>query len=116
MQTQSALSLIFFTGIVAAQGLEGPVTVFSTNDRPMPEPALRATPRESAAAVLPSLIRLSWRSQTISDDPQVHYRIAIIRFHGECRAGDATLTSQRFTDVEALGQTQVVNGHVLPMA
>lgn len=116
MQIQSALSLILFAGTASAQALEGPVTILFKSDRPLPTGVLNAMQREADAAVFPSLIRLAWQSQNAAEAPSVHYRLAVLNFRGECRVGAPLPPGSGSTNVDALGQTQSVNGEVLPIS
>jgi hypothetical protein len=118
MRFRSALLLAALIGPAVAQTptdestlLIGPLAVFLRGDNSTPPGVLSAMRREVEAIVVPMGTHLTWNS---GPDGEVYSRIAVIRLQGQCRADAAILTDRR--DSEALGQTQVVDGKVIPFA
>jgi hypothetical protein len=66
--------------------------------------------REVEAIVVPAGIHLTWNS---GPDSTVYSHIAVMRLQGQCRLETAIRPASRD---EPLGQTQVVDGKVIPFA
>lgn len=117
MWISSALLLCGLGVAAFGQVLPGPVTVFFDSDQAMPAAVLSALQGEADAVVLPSSIRLSWRSGKPHEHTEVVQRLAVVRLRGICSV-DAPLRMKPAANLhgEALGQTQTVNGSVLPFA
>ena len=118
MRFRSALLLAALIGPAVAQTpadelnlLTGPLAVFLRGDNTTPPGVLSAMRREVEAIVIPAGIHLTWNS---SPDAGVYSRIAVMRLQGRCRP-EAAIQHDRH-DAEPLGQTQVVDGKVLPFA
>jgi hypothetical protein len=118
MRFRSALLLAALIGPAVAQTptdesklLIGPLAVFLRSDNTVSPGVLSAMRREVEAIVVPAGIHLTWNS---GPDAGVYTRIAVIRLQGQCRAEAAIHTDRR--DAEPLGQTQVVDGKVIPFA
>ena len=122
MRFRSALLLAALIGPAVAQTpadelklLTGPLAVFLRDDSNTPAGVLSAMRREVEAIVVPAGIHLTWNS---GPDAGVYSRIAVMRLQGQCRP-EAPFTTSIPTDrrdSEPLGQTQVVDGKVLPFA
>jgi hypothetical protein len=118
MRSRSALLLASLIGSAFTQTstdesnrLTGPLAVFLRGDNNTPPGVLNAMRREVEAIVVPIGTHLTWNS---GPDGEVYSRIAVIRLQGQCRAEAAILTDRR--DSEPLGQTEVVDGKVIPFA
>ncbi len=121
MLCRSALLLASLWGIAGAQtpldnpNLAGPLTIVLRGSTAISAEALNAMQREVEALVEPSSIRVAWISNTTG--AEVYDRVAVVRFRGDCRAGAPLLmTRTEKHDFDPLGQTQVVDGDVLPFA
>ena len=116
---RSALLLASSLGFALAQtppdipNFTGPVTIVLRSDSAVSGDILNAMEREADSLVAPSNIRITWTSRTGSSE--VFDRVAVIRLRGACRA-DLPLIARADVDTAALGQTQVVDGKVLPFA
>jgi hypothetical protein len=122
MRYRSAALLTLFALSAAAQtaadqfrSVEGPLSVSLRDSHNAHAEALHAMQAEVEALFVPAAIRVHWQSPGKSE---VVSRLAVIRFSGNCDANAAIPASLRFAarDADALGQTQVVDGHVLPIA
>ena len=122
MHCRSALLLASICSIAAAQSpadeakLNGPLTIVLRSDQATSPGTLSALEREVESLVAPSGIHINWTSNT--DPPQVYQQVAIVTLRGVCRA-DAQLrgfTQTTRAGMIPLGQTQVVDGKVLPFA
>jgi hypothetical protein len=118
MRFRSALLLAALIGPAVAQTrtdesnlLIGPLAVFLRGDNTASPGVLTAMRREVEAIVVPAGIHLTWNS---GPDSAVYSRIAVMRLQGHCTPEDAIQTDRR--DAEPLGQTQVVDGKVIPFA
>ena len=113
MRYRSALLLVLFS--VAARAESGPVTISLENADQTSAVLLSTMQHELESLMSTSGISIAWKS---TSKPEVYSRIAVIRLQGQCRA-DAPVPyarpSTRFQG-EALGQTHVVDGNVLPIA
>lgn len=117
MRIYSAALLITLTLIARGQALEEPVSVLFGSDHPLPAAVLVSLQHEAESAVFPAMIRLSWARQDAASAPGVYHRLTIVRFRGDCSlAAPLPLTSASPANAEALGQTRVVNGDVLPIS
>lgn len=121
MHCRSALLLASLWGTAGAQtppaspNLTGPLTIVLRSDAAVSTEVLNAMESEVESLVEPSSIRLTWTSATAGD---VYDRVAVVRLRGACRA-DAPLLAPTQTEKQGyvpLGQTQVVDGKVLPFA
>ena len=122
MRYRSALLLASFFGLAAAQpspdqsNLNGPLAVFLGTDHPTSPRVLDAMKHEVEAAVALSGIRVKW--MFLGENTGVYSRIALLNLRGECNPDALTPASIPAPkgDTEPLGQTQVVDGQVLPFA
>ncbi len=121
MHCRSALLLASLWGIAGAQtppdspNLTGPLTIVLRSDAVVSTEVLNAMESEVESLVEPSSIRVTWTSATAGE---VYERVAVVRLRGACRA-DAPLLVPDRTEKQGdvpLGQTQVVDGKVLPFA
>ena len=121
MLCRSALLLASLWGIAGAQTpldnpkLAGPLTIVLRGNSAISAEALNAMQREVESLVEPSSIRVAWTANTTGE---VYDRVAVVRLRGDCRAGAPLLMTTRTEQqgFEPLGQTQVVDGYVLPFA
>jgi hypothetical protein len=93
------------------------LTVALASDHSVSERVTRAMQREVESALAPSGVVLNWKGSN-SLNSEVFERLARVRLRGSCRL-DAPISSSLRIDrrnIEALGQTQVVDGKVLPIA
>jgi hypothetical protein len=118
MRFRSALLLAALIGPAVAQTptdesnlLIGPLAVFLRGDSTASPGVLTAMRREVEAIVVPAGIHLTWNS---GPDSAVYSRIVVMRLQGQCRPETAIQTDRRVA--EPLGQTQVVDGKVIPFA
>jgi hypothetical protein len=95
----------------------GPVTIFLTSDNSVPDPVFTAMQREVEDLVVPSGVHVAWVDPK-SQAPDVYNRIARIALRGQCDLAAPLPAHVRLkkNDPEPLGQTQVVEGRVLPIA
>jgi hypothetical protein len=122
MHCRSALLLASLWGVAVAQTLPsvtnsaGPLTIVIRSDSHPPADVLNAMEREVESVVSQSSIGVIWASGATGD--QVFDRVAVIRLRGHCGA-DGVLGPPAGADrhtLQPLGQTQVVDGVVLPFA
>lgn len=119
MRHRSALLLWLLLGSAYGQKIDGPLTVVLTADGPVQEAVLQPMQRETEAAVKASGIQLAWRTEPSAVAQEVFSRLAIVRLRGACTAAPAvpvTSAPSLSTPSHPLGQTQVVEGKVLPFA
>jgi len=122
MHCRSALLLASLWGMAGAQtppdspNLSGPLTIVLRGKAAISAETLNAMQREVESLVEPSSIRVAWTSSTTG--VEVYDRVAVVRLRGDCRAGAPLLMTTRTEKggSEPLGQTQVVDGDVLPFA
>ena len=122
MHCRSALLLASICSIAAAQPpadeakLNGPLTIVLRSDQAASPETLSALEREVESLVSPSGIHISWTSNP--EPPQVYQQVAIVTLRGVCRADGPVRGSAQTAQpgVIPLGQTQVVDGKVLPFA
>jgi hypothetical protein len=110
MRYRTALLLFLVVCVAAAQ--ETSVAVFLESDHNAPALVLSSLQREVEDAVGPAGIHIYWHAMEASQFTQVYERIARVRLGGQCRA-DALPPGGK---PEPLGETQVVEGKVLPIA
>jgi len=93
-----------------------PLTVVVRIEAPTPSRVLIAMEKEVDSLVARSSIRTNWVMST--DPPRVFDQIAVVTLHGACRpnAPLPLMLMLEKGDSKALGQTQVVDGQVLPFA
>jgi len=118
MRYRSALLLVtFFGSALAQQPFDGALTVALSSDYKVPPDVLRAMQVEVESVFAPTGVRVAWHDAN-SGTPGVYERLASIRLRGKCVLGAPFPATRRLikTDVDALGQTQVVDGMVLPIA
>jgi len=122
MHCRSALLLVSLCGTAVAQAptdfptLTAPLTIVLRSDGPMPARVADAMKREVESLVAHSHIRMSWTWST--DPPRVFEQLAVVTLRGACRP-DAPVPASALiskSDQEPLGQTQIVDGKVLPFA
>jgi hypothetical protein len=111
MRYPTALLLFLVVCVAAAQ--ETSVAVFLESDHNAPALVLNSLQREVEDAVGPSGIHIYWHAMEASQFTQVYERIAKVRLRGDCRANALPSGSAKS---EPLGETQVVEGKVLPIA
>jgi len=112
-----ALFAMFGSIGVAETHAAAPVAVLLSGET-APAPVLRALEREAESALAPSRLTLSWLSSQAAQVPDVDGRMAIIRLRGLCRASGPA-RADPVVDANGdpvLGQTHIVDGHVLPIA
>lgn len=127
MHCRSALSLALLCSTAVAQppatnsnlnssNLTSPLTIVIRSDAPAPPRVLTAMEREVELLTAPSGIRTNWVLG--SNAPGVFEQLAIVTLHGACRPGAPIPVSvwMHRAEAEPLGQTQVVDGQVLPFA
>lgn len=121
MRYRSAALLMLFSVSAAAQTIadqfrsaEGPLSVYLRNTEAVSPRVIAALQAEVEALLTPAAIRVNWQSQSTD----VVSRIAVVRLTGRCETDAPIPGGVRFakSDAEALGQTQVVDGKVLPIA
>jgi hypothetical protein len=118
MRYRSALLLVTFLGsALAQQALDGALTIALASDFKVPPNVLAAMQEEVEGVYAPAGVRVAWHDAN-SKTPEVYERLASIRLRGKCVLGAPFPATMRLikTDLEALGQTQVVDGMVLPIA
>lgn len=119
MHCRSALLLASLWGTAGAQtppaspNLTGPLTIVLRSDSAVPTEVLNALESEVESLVEPSSIRVTWTSATAGE---VYERVAVVRLRGACRAGAIVPAETEKQGYVPLGQTQVVDGKVLPFA
>lgn len=114
---QSALLLLLLCKLVSGQKLEGPVTVILAADQPVSSSVLRGLQHEAYVLVSQSRINLNWQMDRLTNPGEVALRLASIRLRGNCAAVPAPPAPKPVsTQLDTLGQTQVVEGKVLPFA
>jgi len=122
MHCRSALLLASLWGMAGAQtppdspNLSGPLTIVLHGNAAISAATLNAMQREVESLVEPSSIRVAWTSSTTG--AEVYDRVAVVRLRGDCRVGAPLVMTTRTEKggSEPLGQTQVVDGEVLPFA
>jgi hypothetical protein len=118
MRHRSASLLVLFCAIAVADEpgkLGGSLGVYLKHERALDAGVLQAIEREVEAAVALSGIEIAWQDGL---RPEVFDRVAVIRLRGECRPDAPLPVAVRLSgaDGEPLGQTQVVDRKILPMA
>jgi hypothetical protein len=121
MHCRTALLLISLCGPVVAQppadipNLSVPFTVLLQGS-PVSAPVVNAMEREVESLLAHSHIRMNWVRNT--DPPRVYELLAVVTLRGACRPNAPVPAAIQFPvgDLEPLGQTQVVDGRVLPFA
>jgi hypothetical protein len=122
MQSRSALLLVSLCGTAVAQApatipnLSVPLTIVLRSDGTTPARVVDAMEREVESLVAHSHIRMSWTWST--DAPGVFEQLAVVTLRGACRPDAPVPVSIQVSrsDQEPLGQTQIVDGKVLPFA
>lgn len=119
MRHRSASLLVLLCAIAAADEpnkLGGSLGVYLKQDRTLGAGVLQAIEREVEAAMLPSGVEITWQDDGLR--PEVFDRVAVIHFRGDCRPDAPIPASLRLSrsDAEPLGQTQVVDGKIVPIA
>ena len=127
MHCRSALSLALLCSTAVAQppatnsnlsspSLISPLTIVLRSDAPTPPRVLSAMEREVESVTAPSGIRTTWVMS--SDSPGVFEQLAVVTLRGACRPGAPIPVSvwTHRSEAQPLGQTQVVDGQVLPFA
>jgi hypothetical protein len=114
MRYRTALLLIFCSCIAMAQ--DRSIAVFVAADHDAGSSVLRSMQREAEDALGPSQIHISWHAMEASQYSQVYESMAMVRLRGECRVEAPPARRGLQINSEPLGQTQVVEGKVLPMA
>jgi hypothetical protein len=116
MRYRSALLLVLFGGVAVAQ--ETSVDVFLDVEHGAQAGVLISLQREVEQAVSPSGLNVHWHSMDASQYTQVYEHMAMLHLRGECRvdAPRPRKNTKNGRQPEALGQTQVVEGKVLPIA
>ena len=111
--------LALYSSTVAAQPRtdEAGLTVLLKGDS-VPAPVLRAMRREAESEFAPSGVKLNWGSSQDLQGAAINGQIAIVGLRGQCgpEAPARALPPPLGEGSEALGQTHMVNGKVLPMA
>ena len=111
--------LALYSSTVAAQPRtdESVLTVLLKADSAS-APLLRAMRREAESEFAPSGVKLNWGSSQDLQGTAVNGQIAIIGLRGQCGPGAPVrpLAPPVGKGSEALGQTHMVNGKVLPIA
>jgi hypothetical protein len=84
----------------------------------VPAPVLRAMRREAESEVASSGVKLNWGSSQDLQGTGINGQIAIIELRGQCGPGAPAraVPPPVGEGSEALGQTHMVNGKVLPIA
>src|SRR5579862_4531754 len=116
MRYRSAWLLVLCCATVGAREprkSSGPVDVYLISDRDVKAGVVQAMEREVEAAVAAAGILVVWHDTFPSGE---YERLALLHLHGECRADVPVVSSTRPASGEPLGQTQVVDGRVLPIA
>jgi hypothetical protein len=109
MRFSSALLLLFISGIATAN--DGLAVVLSRGSVLAPG-VLAAMQNEVESLFSPTGVSISWRSE---QDTDMYRRIAVIRITGPCTAEPPALAVfRRASEIEALGETEIVNGKVIP--
>jgi len=110
-------SLLGQIPIAEALAPGGTLTIALASDHSVSETVRSAMQREAENALAPSRVVLRWKDSN-SLHSEVYERLARVRLRGFCRIGAPIPSSLRIDrrNIEALGQTQVVDGKVLPIA
>ena len=106
-------ALLLFSVVCVAAAQETSVAVFLESDHNAPALVLSSLQREMADIVAPAGIHIYWHAMQASEFTQVYERIARVRLGGDCRANALSSGSAKS---EPLGETQVIEGKVLPIA
>jgi hypothetical protein len=114
MRYRTALLLIFCSCVAVAQ--EKSIAIFVGTDHEAGAGVLRSLQREAEDALGPSQVHISWHAMESSQYSQVYESMAMVRLRGECRVEAPAARRGLQINSEPLGQTQVVEGKVLPMA
>ena len=114
MRYRTALLLIFCGSGAIAQ--ERSVAVFVGTDHETAAGVLKSLQREVEDVVGPSGIHISWHAMDVSQYSKVYESMAMVRLRGQCRVEGPMAGRGPQGDSEPLGQTQVVEGKVLPIA
>ena len=95
----------------------GTLTIALASDHSVSERVRSAMQREAENALAPSGVVLRWKDSN-SLNAELYERLAKVRLRGFCRLGAPIPSSLRMDrrNIEALGQTQIVDGIVLPIA
>ena len=109
MRYQTALLLLLFAAPAFGQS-RTEMAVYLASENPVPASVLSAMEQEVESALEASGVRLIWAHQS----NEVYSRIAVVTMTGQCSPKLMVVRSKDTTD--ALGQTQVQGGHVLPFA
>jgi hypothetical protein len=117
MRYRSALLLTFLSAVGSAQIVQGPLAISLRDAGNASTGVLSALQREVEAIMAPSAIRITWLFPETAQNQDVAW-LAVIRLVGQCRPDALIPAAVRFAkdNVEALGQTHVVDGKVLPIA
>jgi hypothetical protein len=124
MRYRSVLLLTLLSTIGRAQTApdaiavaNGPLAISLRDANGAPPAVLTALQQEVESIMAPSGIQITWLSPDTSQNGDIT-RLAVIRLIGQCRTDTPIPAAARFSkgDVEALGQTHVVDGKVLPIA
>jgi hypothetical protein len=127
MHCRSAMSLALLCSTAVAQppatnsnlsfpNLTSPLTIVLRSDAPTPPRVLSAMEKEVESLTVPAGIRTNWVMS--SDSPGVFEQLAVVTLRGVCRPGAPIPVSvwTHRSEAQPLGQTQVVDGQVLPFA
>jgi hypothetical protein len=116
MRYRSAWLLLLYCAILGAREprrSSGRVDVYLIADRDVRAGVVQAMEREVEVAVASAGIVVAWHDAFPSGE---YERLALLRLHGECRADLPPVSSAHSGSGEPLGQTQMVDGNVLPVA
>lgn len=112
--SKSLLGQVLTTEAAATGGI---LTIALASDHSVSETVRSAMQREAETAMAPSGVVLRWKDSN-SLNSELFQRLAKVRLRGVCRVGAPIPSSLRMDrrNMEALGETQVVDGLVLPIA
>jgi hypothetical protein len=101
----------------ASLGAEAPLAVYYSFDSPPPTALLTEMQSELARILLPSGMSATWRAtdalrKTGEDFPAV----VVFRFSGRCAFDDTRGGTAADPDGQALGETKIIDGHILPFS
>jgi hypothetical protein len=103
--------------VSAGELRSGPLTILLGMDSPASIAVIETMQREVEFALAPSGISIVWRRDP-NANTESFPRLAMVRLRGDCRADAPMPRLNRLAagDTEALGQTHVADGKVLPIA
>ena len=117
MRYRTALLLSLLCGSVRGQtSAETPLTVMLEGGADVPAAVLATMEREAESAMARSGTALAWEAKENVSPAAAYDRLAMIRLKGRCTPDAILFGPLRAGQTEALGQTQVVDGNVLPIA